>query len=200
VSRLERALRDIASQLARPGHSWALVGGLAVSARAEPRFTRDIDLAVAVRDDAMAEALVHGLTGSGYRVLSSIEQEAAGRLATVRLETPGEGPGGVVVDLLFASSGVEAEIVHGADVLEVLAGLRVPVARIGHLLALKLLSNSPTRPQDLVDIVALLREAGPADIEEARLTAALITQRGFARGRDLHASLERHLRERSEQG
>ncbi|MEX2080296.1 MAG: nucleotidyl transferase AbiEii/AbiGii toxin family protein, partial [Dehalococcoidia bacterium] len=76
MSRLERALRGIASELARPGISWALVGGLAVSARAEPRFTRDIDLALAVRDDAMAEALVHGLAGSGYRVLTSIEQEA----------------------------------------------------------------------------------------------------------------------------
>lgn len=200
MSRLERALRGIASELARPGISWALVGGLAVSARTEPRFTRDIDLAVAVRDDTMAEALVHGLAGSGYRVLTSIEQEAAGRLATVRLATPGEGPGGVVVDLLFASSGVEAEIVRGADVLEVLPGLRVPLARGGHLLALKLLSNSPNRPQDLVDIVALLRVASPADIEEARQTATLITQRGFARGRDLLASLERHLRERSEEG
>ena len=128
MSRLERALRGIASELADRERSWALVGGLAVSARAEPRFTRDIDLAVAVRDDATAEALVHGLAGTGYRVLTSIEQEAAGRLATVRLETPGEGAGGVVVDLLFASSGVEAEIVRGADVLEVLPGLRVPAA------------------------------------------------------------------------
>ena len=200
MSRLEQALRGIAAELAHPERSWALVGGLAVSARTEPRFTRDIDLALAVRDDAMAEALVHGLAGSGYRVLASIEHEAARRLATVRLETPGEGPGGVVVDLLFASSGVEAEIVRGADVIEVLPGLRIRVARSGHLLALKLLSTSPKRPQDLVDIVALLREASPGDIEEARETAALITQRGFARGRDLLASLERHLRERSEEG
>ncbi len=197
MSRLERALRGIASELERPRPPWALVGGLAVSARAEPRFTRDIDLALAVPDDATAEALVHGLAGSGYRVLASIEQEAAGRLATVRLEAPGEGPGGVVVDLLFASSGVEAEVVRGADVLEVLPGLRVPVARRGHLLALKLLSNSPKRPQDLVDIVVLLREASPADIEEARQMVTLITQRGFARGRDLLATLELHLRERS---
>lgn len=200
MSRLEHALRGIAAELANLGHSWALVGGLAVSVRTEPRFTRDIDLALAVRDDAMAEALVHGLARSGYRVLASIEQEAAGRLATVRLEAPGEDAGGVVVDLLFASSGVEAEIVRGADVIEGLAGVRVPVARIGHLLALKLLSDSPKRPQDLTDIVALLREASPADIEEARQTVDLITRRGFARARDLHASLERHLRERSEPG
>jgi len=177
-----------------------MVGGLAVSARVEPRFTRDIDLALAVADDAMAEAQVHLLVGRGYRVLASIEQEARGRLATVRLEAPGESPHGVVVDLLFASSGVEAEVAAGADLLEVLPELRVPVARRGHLLALKLLSEGPGRPQDLIDIVALLRGADDVDIDEARQTATLIAERGYARGRDLMASLERHLRARPGQG
>jgi len=198
VSRLERALRNIASQLELLRHSWALVGGLAVSARVEPRFTRDIDLALAVSDDAMAEALVHRLVGLGYGILASLEQEQVGRLATVRLEAPAEGPAGVVVDLLFASSGAEGEVVRGADVLEVLPGLRVPVARRGHLLALKLLSERPERPQDLVDIVALLRDATPADLEDTRQMAALISQRGYARGRDLPSSLEQHLRGRAE--
>jgi predicted nucleotidyltransferase len=197
VSRLESALRNVASELDRLRYSWALVGGLAVSARVEPRFTRDIDLALAVSNDAMAEALVHRLAGSGYGILASIEQEQAGRLATVRLEAPAEGPAGVVVDLLFASSGAEAEVVRGADVLEVLQGLRVPVARTGHLLALKLLSEGQDRPQDLVDIVALLRNATSADLEEARQLAVVISQRGYARGRDLLSSLERHLRGRS---
>jgi predicted nucleotidyltransferase len=197
VSRLEGALRSISSELDRVGHPWALVGGLAVSARVEPRFTRDIDLALAVTDDAMAEALVHRLAGSGYGILASIEQEQVGRLATVRLEAPAEGPAGVVVDLLFASSGAEAEVVRGADVLEVLQGLRVPVARTGHLLALKLLSEGSHRPQDLVDIVALLHNATPADLEESRQLSVLISQRGYARGRDLLSSLEQHLRRRS---
>jgi hypothetical protein len=33
-----------------------LVGGLAVSVRTEPRFTRDVDLVVAISDDHAAEA------------------------------------------------------------------------------------------------------------------------------------------------
>ena len=176
----------------RLGRSWAVVGGLAVSARTEPRFTRDIDLALAVANDADAEALVRTLVASGYRVLASLEQEAVGRLATVRLEAPGEGPSGVVVDLLFASSGVEPEVVRAADRLEVFPGLPLRVARGGHLLALKVLSNSPTRPQDPVDIAALLREGTPADLQEARQLAALIAARGFNRGRDLPALLDEH--------
>ena len=177
--------------------AWALVGGLAVSARAEPRFTRDIDLAVATAHDRDAEALVRELLGSGYRMLAMLKQETAGRLATVRLETPREEPGAVVVDLLFASSGVEPEIIQEAEVLEVLPGLRVPVARGGHLLALKVLSVSPKRPQDLMDILALLREATPADIDQARKTAALIVTRGYGRGRNLVGDLEEHVRSRS---
>ena len=194
MNRLEAALRAIGAELNRMGRAWALVGGVAVSARAEPRFTRDIDLALAVVDDADAEALVHALVARGYRILASLEQESVGRLATVRLEAPGEGPEGVVVDLLFASSGIEPELVQAADVLEVFPSLTIRVARAGHLLALKLLSTAPRRPQDAVDIAALLRRAEAADLEEARALCELVVRRGYGRGRDLVALLEEELR------
>jgi hypothetical protein len=194
VSRLEAALRGIAAELDRRGRSWAVVGGLAVSARVEPRFTRDIDLALAVADDADAVALVHALVARGYRVTASLEQESVGRLATVRLEAPGEGPEGVVVDLLFASSGIEPEVVAASDVLEVFPGLSVKVARGGHLLALKVLSKSPSRPQDPVDIAALLRRADASDLDEARAMCTLIVERGYGRGRDLARLLDEELR------
>lgn len=194
VRRLESALRAIALELDRAGKHWALVGGLAVSARAEPRFTRDVDLAVAVSDDREAEDLARQLIASGYSVLATLEQEAAGRLATIRLAAPGEDPDTVAVNLLFAPSGVEAELIRDAEVMEVLTGLRVSVARCGHLLALKVLSASPQRPQDLADIQSLLRVATEADLDEARAMAALIVGRGFHRGRDLVAELEQHVR------
>ena len=44
---------------------YVLIGGLAVSVRTEPRFTRDLDFAVAVSDDAGAEALTHALRERG---------------------------------------------------------------------------------------------------------------------------------------
>lgn len=83
--------------------------GFAAAARAEPRFTRDIDVAVLVDDDADSEGLVRSLLTDQYRLLASIEQDQTGRLATVRLDCP-VGDGDVVVDLLFASSGIEPEI------------------------------------------------------------------------------------------
>jgi hypothetical protein len=125
-----------------------------------------------------------------------VEQERTGRLATIRLVPPGEDPSGLVADLLFASSGIEPEVVAAAQALEVLPGLPMPVARLGHLVALKLLARDDrTRPQDRVDLAALLRVARPGDLAEARAAARLIGERGFARGRDLMGALDALLQE-----
>jgi hypothetical protein len=188
VSTLEATLRRVLGDVERAGVGCAIVGGLAVSARTEPRFTRDVDLAVAVTDDVTAEKLVRELVAAGYRAGATVEQEAVGRLAGVRLDAPGEGG---VVDLLFAASGIEPEVVASAERLELLPGLMAPVARVGHLVALKLLArDDELRPLDAVDLAAL---RAVADAEERRLADAavgLITERGFARGRDLRAALE----------
>jgi hypothetical protein len=56
LSRAEAALRRIAADLRELGRRFALVGGLAVSARTEPRLTRDADLA-ALLTQADAAAL-----------------------------------------------------------------------------------------------------------------------------------------------
>jgi hypothetical protein len=193
MNRIERALRNIAGVLETQGEAFALVGGFAVSARSEPRFTRDVDFAVATTGDPQAEQLVHRLTGEGYTVLATVEQEATGRLATVRLRPPGLNVKGVVTDLLFASSGIEPEVVAGADIIEIVAGLRVPVAATGHLIALKVLAEGPERPQDASDLRALLAVATPLDLDVARAGLDLIQKRGFNRNKDLPGEFSRWL-------
>lgn len=101
------SLADIASELGRLRIRFALVGGLAVSVRGEPRFTADVDVAVAIASDAEVESLVRDLRAHGYEVRALVEHETQGRLATVRLRNET----GIVVDLIAASSGIEAEIV-----------------------------------------------------------------------------------------
>lgn len=191
---LAETLGRIAADLRKLGKSWSLIGGLAVSARAEPRTTRDVDLAVAVAEDKEAEAIVFRLQELGYEVLAVLEQESTKRLATVRLRPPNEREGGVIVDLLFASSGIEPEITRAAEDLDIIPGLRVPVARIGHLMALKILArNDRDRPQDLDDLRALLLEAEPHDIEEARSAIRLIEERGYQRGKQLLAEFDQFV-------
>jgi hypothetical protein len=162
-----------------------------VSVRTEPRLTRDADLAVVVTDDRDAEALVRHLQEGGWRVVTAIEQEAAGRLATVRLALAGDDVAGAVVDLLFASSGIEPEIVAAADTIAAVPGFSVPVARLGHLVALKVLARDDrTRPHDRVDLAALLRRAHPPALAEAREALTLVVRRGYHRSRDLLAALD----------
>jgi predicted nucleotidyltransferase len=182
--------------LQRARRPYAVIGGLAVSVRAEPRFTRDVDLAVVVATDSEAEELVLSLSATGFRPLASVEHDSVGRLSTVRLLAPGEPVRGVVVDLLFASSGIEPEIIAAADTVELLEGLSAPVAKTGHLIALKALSrNDVTRPQDAADLRLLLAQADPTEIERARAAAALIVARGYDRGRALTNELEELIRE-----
>jgi predicted nucleotidyltransferase len=102
-----------------------------------------------------------------------------------------EGP---VVDLLFASSGIEPEIIEAAESLELLPGLHLPVATIGHLIALKVLARDDVeRPQDIVDLRALARRASDSERRRAREAVALIHARGYHRDRDLEAALREFL-------
>ncbi len=190
VDSLTRVLADVASS----GFPCALVGGLAVSARAEPRMTRDIDLAVAVGDDRQAEKVVASLVARGYRVRALVEQESAGRLATARLMHCGDGEG--IVDLLFASSGVEKELVAAADETEIVPGVVVPLATVGFLMALKLLARDDRkRPQDADDLRALMEVATPQDIVQCGAAVDLIVARGYGRGRDLRGAWAQWLHE-----
>lgn len=178
-------LEDAARLLRDVGLGFAVVGGLAVSARTEPRFTRDVDLAVAVPDDSAVERLVLLATQRGYRAFSLLDHDVAKRIATVRLQSE-HG----VLNLLFASSGIEAEIVRDAEDLEILPGVRAPVARVPHLMAQKLLARDDrSRPQDIVDLTRLRDVATRAEIDEVRVLLGLIESRGFNRKRPLREHL-----------
>lgn len=187
MTRLQKALSRLAADLNELEIGWAVVGGLAVSARAEPRTTRDVDVAVGTDSDLQAEQMVSTLTARGYMIETVLEHKMTGRMSTVRFRAPGVSLRGVLVDLFFASSGVEPEIVAAAGILELWPGTSAPVATTGHLLALKVLAS---RPKDLEDIQWLLENADSAEIRRAHETLALITERGFDRDKDLQTLFE----------
>lgn len=158
-----------------------------MSVRAEPRTTRDLDLAIAVDSDKDAESLVRDLRARGYAdAASPLHQTRTDRLATVRLRSTGQADEGIVVDLMFANSGIEREVVEVAESLEVLPGVSVRVARLGHLLALKILAN---RQQDVADAESLCRNASDDDLEMCRRALELISRRGYDRGLELQKLL-----------
>lgn len=176
------ALQAVTTSLRELGAEFALVGGLAVSVRTEPRFTRDADVAVGVASDEEAEALIHGLIQRRYKTSMAVEQQANERLATIRLTPPS---GIIVCDLLFASSGIESEIVRDATLEQVGLEQPIPVATVAHLIAMKILSRQDSRPQDHIDLVALRRVATSEDLAHARQALQLVVGRGYHRQRDL---------------
>jgi hypothetical protein len=182
-------LRRLHGDLRWAGAQWCLVGGLAIASRSEPRNTRDIE--VAVTGDHQAESIIRKLCENrGYRILTVLEETGTARMATARLLPPGTDARGAIVDLLFASSGIEPELVTASTVISVIPDVDLPVATAGHLLALKVLA---ARPQDLVDAQNLLLEMDDGERQRAREAARLIQERGFARQKDLVATLEEFI-------
>lgn len=90
-------------------------------------------------------------------------------------------------------SGIEKESIEQAEVIEIFKDIDIPIAQIGHLLALKVSSESPDRPRDTQDIKNLISYATPDDILLAKDSCRLISTRGFHRKRDLLKRLEAHL-------
>jgi hypothetical protein len=189
ASPVESAFRTAVANLDALKLRWALIGGLAVSVRSVPRFTKDLDFAIAVANDSEAEDVVHRLRGRGYEPVEVLEQEYVERLSGVRLERRGSD---VIMDLLFASSGIENEIVTSATRLEVLPQLFAPVATTGHLIALKTLAG---RNQDLTDLASLIPTASTEELDAAREVVRLIHVRGFNREQDVAADLDKLIAE-----
>jgi hypothetical protein len=196
VTPTDLALKRAAADLRSIGAAFALVGGMAVSARTKPRFTDDVDFAIVVPHDSQAEKIAHALLTRGYRVAIQLEDEAADRMATLRLVPPGfdDSRTAPIVDLLFATTGIEKEVVEAATPLQAAPGVTVPTARVEHLLAMKILSVKERRFQDEADIQALIEEATPEQVAAVRKLVQLIIDRGYHRNRDLHQQLSDRLK------
>ena len=104
-------------------------------------------------------------------------------------------PSGVKVDLLFASSGIETEIVDRATSIDFGGVGAVPVASAEELLAMKVLSMTDVRLQDRIDAQRLLQFTPALDLSLVRGHLARITARGYAREQDLEAKLALVLRD-----
>lgn len=164
---------------------WCIIGGLAVAARTSSRVLTGVDIAVALPSNPASERLVRRFTAEGWQVAAAVEQAETDRLATVRLER-----GELRVSLVFAMTGIEQTIVTSARVLEPFPSLRAPVAAVGHLIAMKLLSRGDDRPGDQADLDALRKVASPEDLTVAREAVLAIEAAGAHRDKELAVELE----------
>lgn len=147
---IEEALGELASALESLQIPYALIGGLAVSLRGEPRATLDVDLAVWVEADALGatvDALCHR-----FRSVSKDPAEFVRSTRVLPLMTSQS----VRADIVFGLLPTEREIVRRATPMTV-AGTSVRVASVEDLILMKLVSE---RERDQEDARRLLRRFG----------------------------------------
>jgi predicted nucleotidyltransferase len=184
MSALGDTLRALANVLDGRGLRWFVFGAQAVSARAAPRATQDVDVTVEVPSTEL-DALVAALEKAG---LDHRYPDIADRLLATGAVLPLVHTSGMEVDLVVAGSGLESLALGRADRIAV-DGVEVPVAHPTDLVVMKVLS---ARGKDLEDLRGLLH-ATDVDIAEAR---DLLTQLEDALGRsDLLPILEDALKD-----
>jgi hypothetical protein len=145
---LHTTLRDAVSLLESQRIAYALIGGLAVSLRAQPRVTADVDLVIAADVDR-ALKLAGALEKTTFRpffqdVTDVIEKAYILPLCHRRTS--------VKVDMAIGMSGFERQAVARAQRLEV-AGAMISVATAEDLLIMKVLAGRPQDEQDLQGLV-----------------------------------------------
>ncbi len=171
---LAKAVDALCADLAACGVRFALVGGLAVSVRTEPRFTRDVDVVAEIAPNDI-DAVARQLAARGHAIEARMSDAADGHVAGIRLRRYG-----IREDVLLAFSGLEAETCASAERIEVLPGVVVPVASTAHLIVLKLIAIvERDRMQDRADAEALATCASKAERDEV---ASLLTRVRSAHG------------------
>ena len=156
----EQPLRLVAQLLERESVPYALIGGVAVQVYSEePRSTLDIDLAVPTYDRVPRVALL----GAGFEHTGSHEHSDNWR-------APGSGPlmPRAAVQFSAEDEGI-AEAVENAVTVDLPGGIRLRVATVASLIALKLAAAEETqrrpskREHDVADVLALIEEHPEAD-------------------------------------
>jgi Nucleotidyltransferase of unknown function (DUF6036) len=186
---LRITLSDVESFLESNRVPHALIGGLAVSLRGQPRATVDVDMVIAV-DVARTLELVVSLSGSNFQPLFADVAEVVERSFILPLRHRSTQ---VKVDLSIGLSGFERNAVERAQRCDV-ADTVVPVATAEDLIIMKALAGRPRDEQDLQGLVV-----AQGDSLDWVYCERVATELGEALGVDLVAKI-RSLRDDRSRG
>lgn len=178
-SPLRATLADAVAWLSSRGLPCALIGGLAVSLRGQPRMTVDVDIVVLATIDQALE-LVADLSTTPFAPLFEGVEDVVRRAFILPLR---HRVTGVRLDIALGMSGFERQAVQRATPI-VLGAVSIPVVKIEDLLVMKAIAG---RPQDEQDIRGLVRaQRGSIDWSEC---LSLAEQLGSALDIDIVGSL-----------
>lgn len=146
---------------------YAVIGGVAVTLRAAPRYTQDIDLLVWTTTSQwptlVERAAAFGITPRRDDILEFAERT---RVLLLQHAT------GVAVDVSCGVLTFEEHVTRDATTVSV-GTLQVQLATPEHLLVLKSIA---ARPQDHADMYAIVRTCRDLDLEASRATVVEFAQ------------------------
>lgn len=154
----ERVLGELSHFCEQHEFRFALIGGLSLAAYGLARTTLDIDLVVERRAQT---SIIEQMEAMGYQTLH------CSRGYSNHLHSdPDDGR----VDWVYVSKETARQLFEETTSFTLPGGLRIPVPRAEHLIAMKVaaMKNDPSRTlQDLADIRHLLLQP-EVDLDEAR--------------------------------
>lgn len=164
-------LADAVRVLEARGIEFALIGGLAVSLRGQPRMTVDVDL-VMLADVDRALELVRDIDATPFEPLFPGVEEVVARsyILPLRHRTTG-----IRVDVAIGMSGFERQAVRRAAPVSI-GAVRVPVVATEDLLIMKALAGRPQDEEDIRGLIAAQRDAidWPGCLDLARRLGAAV--------------------------
>jgi hypothetical protein len=154
------ALADLGTWLQAIPAQAMIVGGVAVSLLSRPRFTQDIDALVILSDTEWERALS---AAADYAIVPRIDGalEFARRSQVLLLR---HSASAIDIDVIFGGLPFEHHAVRQAEIHDV-GGVPIRLPRVEDLLIMKAVAH---RPQDMLDVEALLTAHPDANVAAAR--------------------------------
>jgi hypothetical protein len=149
---LQATLHDAVDFLKKAGIPYALIGGLAVSVRGQPRVTADVDMVI-LADVPQSLRLLSSLHATAFKPLFDGAAEVVEKAFILPLR---HRITNVKLDLALGLSGFEQQAIARAGLMD-FGGYPVAVASSEDLLIMKILAG---RPQDDQDVRGLITAQG----------------------------------------
>ena len=153
---LSSALHSLVEWLTRQEIPYVLIGGVAVSLLAKPRFTQDVDLAVSFDLDRLEELIATGAThGLTPRRQDALAFARRNRVLLLRHDATA-----ISVDMSFIAMPFEEEMIASAQVAEI-EDLQLRLPRPADLIIMKAVAH---RSQDMIDVEHLIETYPTVDL------------------------------------
>ena len=148
MTSVEKLLEEAVSLLDSVGVPWAVMGGCARNAYAEPRATRDVDFVVEAAPERFGQ-LEQALRQAGFERGSTVgEQDDPVPDLVLYRDSAGRR-----LDMLFAHTAFEQSALARRRLLAPFGATRAQVVSVEDLIIYKLIAD---RPQDRADIAAVV--------------------------------------------